>query len=88
MIDFYDMGYQELTDNADELSREQVKSLQEGSTLDWVNEMHELTKTVYASAEKEENLRYRYSYKYFPVVRSQLQKGGIRLAGLLNELFG
>ena len=87
MIDFYDMGYQELTDNADELSRAEVKSLQEGSLLDWVDEMHELTREVYSSAEKDENLRYRYSYKYFPVVRSQLQKGGIRLAKALNDLF-
>lgn len=87
MIDFYDMGYQELTDNADELSRAEVKSLQEGSLLDWVDEMHELTREVYSSAEKDENLRYRYSYKYFPVVRSQLQKGGIRLAKVLNDLF-
>jgi hypothetical protein len=87
MIDSYDMGYQELTDNADELSREQIKSLQEGSLLDWVNETHELTRAVYKSAEKDENLRYRYSYKHFPIVRSQLQKGGIRLAKVLNDLF-
>ena len=87
MIDRYDMGYQELADNADELSREQVKKLQEGSVLDWVNEMHEMSRMVYASAEKGENLRYRYSYDHFPIVRSQLQKGGIRLAKVLNDLF-
>ena len=87
MINQYDMGYQELADNADELTKEEVKKIQEGELIDWVNEMHELTKKVYVSAEKGENLRYRYSYRHFGTVRSQLQIGGIRLAKVLNELF-
>ena len=87
MIDTYDMGYQELASNADQLSKEEVKKIQAGTVLDWVNEVHQLTRKVYGSAEKEENLRYRYSYNYFPVVRTQLQIGGIRLAKVLNEVF-
>jgi hypothetical protein len=87
MIDRYDMGYKELAENADILTRDQVMAYQEGTVLDWVNEMHELTKMVYASAEKGENLRYRYSYRHFGTVRSQLQIGGIRLAKVLNDLF-
>lgn len=87
MIDRYDMSYKELAENADELTKEQVKKIQEGELIDWVNEMHELTKKVYASAEQGENLRYRYSYRHFGTVRSQLQIAGIRLAKVLNDLF-
>jgi hypothetical protein len=32
-------------------------------------------------------LRYSYSYDNFESVRAQLQKGGIRLAKVLNDLF-
>ncbi len=87
MIEKYDMTYTELADNADVLTKNQVKAIQKGSVIDWVNETHELTKKVYASAEPEENLRYRYSYNNFKTVRSQLQIAGIRLAQYLNDLF-
>lgn len=87
MIDTYDMSYKELAENADKLSKEQIKAIQKGSVVDWVNEVHELTRDVYKSAEQGENLRYRYSYRYMNKLRSQLQIGGIRLAKILNDLF-
>ena len=87
MIDSYGMGYYELAENADVLSKAQIKAMQEGTVIDWVNETHELTKKVYASAKPDENLRYRYSYNHFGTVRSQLQIAGVRLAKVLNDLF-
>jgi hypothetical protein len=87
MIESFDMGYNELAENADVLSKKQVKAIQKGSVIDWVNETHQLTRKVYASADPDENLRYRYSYNNFNTVRSQLQIAGIRLAKVLNELF-
>tara|TARA_R110000868_G_C10669106_1_gene746442 strand:- start:8 stop:787 length:780 start_codon:yes stop_codon:yes gene_type:complete len=87
MIDGYDMSYSELAKNADKLSRKQVKFIQQGSIIDWVNDTHKLTREVYANVKPNENLRYRYSYDNFETVRTQLQKGGIRLAKMLNELF-
>lgn len=87
MIDNYDMSYNELAENADILSRTQVKAIQKGSIIDWVNETHELTRKVYANVKPDDNLRYRYSYDNFTTVRTQLQKGGIRLAKILNDLF-
>lgn len=87
MIEKFDMSYVELAENADVLSKAQVKAIQKGSVIDWVNETHELTRKIYDSAEPEENLRYRYSYHHFKTVRTQLQIAGIRLAKVLNELF-
>ncbi len=88
MIDFYQMSYTELAENAPNLSKKQVQFLQRGSIEDWVNEGGVLAEKVYASAKKDENLTYRYMYDYFPLVRSQLQKGGVRLAKVLNDIFG
>lgn len=88
MIDYYGMSYSEISKNADELSPGQVKDIQQGEILDWIYESQGLAKKIYASANIGEKLGYQYMYQYFPVVRSQLQKGGIRLAKLLNEIFG
>lgn len=87
MIDSYDMSYSELADNREKLTKKQINALQEGSLIDWVNDTHQLTKNVYANVKPNENLRYRYSYNNFEIVRAQLQKGGIRLAKVLNDLF-
>jgi len=87
MIDSYNMSYSELAENTDVLTKQQVKVIQEGSIIDWVNETHKITRQVYANVKPNENLRYRYSYNNFETVRTQLQKGGIRLAKVLNDLF-
>lgn len=87
LIDQWDMSYVELAENEAELSKEEIEKIQEGTVLDWLKDTHKLTGKIYSSAEIGENLRYRYSYDFFPVVRTQLQKGGIRLAKLLEDIF-
>ncbi len=88
MIEEWNMSYIELANNVEDLSKEQIKSIQKGSVLDWMRDTRKLTKPVYESAKVGEKLRYRYSYDHFPTVRKQLQKGGLRLAKLLNDIFG
>lgn len=87
MIDDWEMSYLELAENAKDLSKKQVQAIQKGTIIDWVNEVHTLTKEVYKSVKVGENLRYKYSYDHFGTVRTQLQKGGIRLAKVLNDIF-
>lgn len=88
MIESFNMTYTELTSNLDKFSDKQVASIQEGTVLDWVQETRVLTMKVYDSAKPNQNLSYRYMYDHFGTVKQQLQKGGLRLAKVLNELFG
>ncbi|HEY9170374.1 MAG TPA: S1/P1 nuclease [Lutibacter sp.] len=87
MIDGFEMTYTELANNADKISKEQVKFLQKGTIVDWVNETQTYAVKAYASVEVGDKLSYNYSYENFETVRSQLQKGGIRLAKVLDDLF-
>jgi len=86
MVDGFDMSYSELADNSPYLTDDQVKAIEKGTVLDWIAETHLLTKDVYASAEKDENLRNAYAFKYLIIARKQMQKAGIRLAEVLNEI--
>jgi len=88
IIESYNMTYTELSSNLNKFSKNQRKAIQEGTVLDWVNETRFLTMKVYESAKVDENLSYRYMYENFATVKTQLQKGGLRLAKVLNELFG
>jgi hypothetical protein len=88
MIDFYNMSYTELAENAAHLSKAQIQNIQQGTILDWTNESQNLAKQVYASVQPDDKLGYRYSYLYFETVRSQIQKSGLRLAKVLNDIYG
>ncbi|MFS4417667.1 S1/P1 nuclease [Maribacter sp. 2307ULW6-5] len=87
MINDYGMGYRELASNLPRLSKEEVKQIQQGNVLTWVEESQELANKVYDSAAVGEKLGYRYSYDWWPTVEQQLQRGGIRLAAVLNDMF-
>lgn len=88
MIESYGMSYTELAENADEISKAQITFLQKSTVEDWMYESRRLCEQIYATTEIGEKLSYRYSYVYLNTVRSQLQKAGIRIAGVLNEIFG
>ena len=88
IIESYNMSYSELAANAESLSKSQIEYLQQSSVTDWMYESRALCEDVYANTKSGEKLSFHYRYKYLPVIREQLQKGGVRLAGILNEIFG
>ncbi|THV57740.1 S1/P1 Nuclease [Flagellimonas alvinocaridis] len=88
LIVSYGMTYTELANELDRgVSRKECKKIQEGSIYDWVDESHEICGTLYESVEVGEKLGYRYTYDYNDLLFEQLQKGGLRLAKVLNDLF-
>jgi len=87
MLGSYDMSYSELAQNTKDLSEMEQKKITSGSFEDWMYESKALSEKVYASVEVGEKLSYKYMYDWFPVVREQLQKGGLRLASVLNEIY-
>lgn len=88
IIDSYLMSYTEIASNADVLSQQQLREIQSGTVIDWMNDSRELCEDIYENTEVGERLWYPYMYRYVDPVRTQLQKGGIRLAVILNEIFG
>ncbi len=87
MIDDYGMSYTELAASLPKLNKKQQRSLQAGDIYNWVEESQDLANELYKSVEVGEKLYYRYGYKWWPTVEKQLQKGGLRLAKILNDLF-
>jgi len=87
MIGQFDMSYTELAENAGKLNKDQVKEIESGTLVDWVNDTHKFSVEVYGTAVQDENLSYEYMYQYFGITQSQMQKAGIRLAKVLNDLF-
>ena len=87
MLESYNMSFSELATNSNILSETQLKQIRQGTTMDWMYESRELCEDIYSNTKVGENLGYNYMYRYVHVMRRQLQKGGIRLAHVLNEIF-
>jgi len=87
MINDHGMSYTELASNLPRLSKAQIKAIQKDDIYDWVEESQDLANEIYGSVEIGEKLYYRYSYDWWATVEMQLQKGGLRLAKVLNGLF-
>lgn len=87
MINFYQMSYTELAINTKDLSESQLKKIRKGKLLDWVYESRGMAEDLYGGVENGDRLGYSYMYEHMPTVLAQLQKGGIRLAKILNEIY-
>lgn len=84
MIDDYKMSYFEF---AHTLEMEGIEKFDQGDAELWAYESHQYAKTIYAEVKDGDRLSYDYLYTNFPIVKSRLYKAGVRLAGILNEVF-
>jgi hypothetical protein len=86
MIDGTRLSYTELAESLPKPDAVQVKTLQRSSVRDWATESMTYRKQTYDIGNSK--LGYQYQYKYFSIVRERLAQAGIRLAGVLNEIYG
>ncbi len=86
MIDDTKLSYTELAQSLDKPTPAQLTGWQNSSVRDWAYESMGYRKQVYDVGAGK--LGYGYSYKYYHVVRDRLLQAGIRLAGILNEIYG
>lgn len=86
MIDDTKLSYSELAQSLDKPSDIELKSWQKSSVRDWARESQSYEKQVYDIGNGR--LGYRYAYLYWHIVRHRLLQAGVRLAGVLNEIYG
>jgi hypothetical protein len=86
MIDETKLSYTELADALGQPDKATVAAWQKASVRDWANESMSYRKQVYAIGDG--NLGYKYSFKNLETVEHRLLQAGIRLAGVLNQVFG
>lgn len=86
MIDDTRLSYTELAQSLGRPSKGTLAKLQKASVNTWVRESMDLRTQVYALGDG--NLSYEYSYHNMDTIRKRLLEAGVRLAGLLNQIYG
>ncbi len=87
IIDATKLSFSELAEFIHTKNKKQVADLQDSTVLDWVNESIRYREQVYTVPEPTTSGTYKYAHDNLPLVKLRLGQAGVRLAGLLNEIF-
>lgn len=86
MIDDSKLSYTELTQALGKPDKVTLRKWQSASVRDWAMESTTYRRQVYDIGAG--NLSYAYGYKYFSIAKLRMLQAGVRLAGLLNQIYG
>lgn len=87
MIDSQKFSYTELAEAVNHVTKEEIKAWQSDPIMVWAQESIALRDQVYNIPE-DNNLKYEYRYANWSTVEHRLLQAGVRLAGILNEIYG
>ena len=85
LIENENLSFTEFADFIKTSNTNIIKEYLNSQPSDWLAESSKIASVIYN--EEQYELSYAYVYKFMPIVKERLLQGGIRLAGLLNQIF-
>ncbi len=86
MIEGTQLSYTELAESLGKPDKITIKKWQAATVRDWAMESMSYRPKVYDIGNG--SLGYQYSYKYLPIAKERMLQAGVRLAGVLNAIYG
>ena len=89
LVNFQQLSYTEYTSTINFTTQKQRLAWQKQPLSEWIIESYQITQKLYSEIkEPNQRLGYEYNFDHIHIVNERLLKGGVRLAGILNEIFG
>jgi hypothetical protein len=88
LIDFQQLSYTEYAVAINHSTWAQRNGWQKAPISQWLFESNQIAEKLYAEIKPGDTLNYKYNFAHIDIVNQQLLKAGVRLAGLLNTIFG
>ena len=85
LIESQNLSFREFADFIDTDNQAQISQYLDNGIQGWIKESYDHAQDIYQIGDGD--FRWNYQYQYMPVVKSQLLKAGVRLAGILNLIF-
>jgi hypothetical protein len=87
LVEFQQLSYTEHIATINFVTAAQKQKWQHQNLDQWIWESYQVAEKLYTEVKAEDKLSYPYNYYHMNIMNQQLLKGGVRLAGLLNEIF-
>ncbi|SDE11958.1 S1/P1 Nuclease [Mucilaginibacter pineti] len=88
LIDYQQLSYTEYATMINHTTAAERATLQKDPISKWLFESNQLAEKLYTDIKPGDNLGYKYNFDHIATLNQQMLKAGVRLAGLLNEIFG
>jgi hypothetical protein len=89
LIEQQQLSYTEYSTYLNHTTATQRKKLQAEPLTKWMYDSYSIAQTLHNEiTENNPKLGYRYNYDHIKILEAQMLKGGVHLAGMLNEIFG
>ena len=89
LIDFQQLSYTEYAAAINHTTAAQRAGWQKAPISQWLLESSQIAGKIYDEVKNGDTINtYKYNFNHIATVNNQLLKGGVRLAGILNQLFG
>ncbi|MDB4902075.1 MAG: Nuclease [Mucilaginibacter sp.] len=88
LIEFQQLSYTEYTAAINHTTAAQRTQWQKAPISQWLFESNQIAEKLYTEIKPGDTLNYKYNFTHIDIVNQQLLKAGVRLAGVLNSIFG
>jgi hypothetical protein len=88
LIDFQQLSFTEYAFAINHSTLAQRAEWQKAPISQWIFESNQIANKLYTEVKPGDTLNYKYNFTHIAIVNQQLLKAGVRLAGVLNQLFG
>lgn len=88
LIDFQQLSYTEYAAAINHTTEAQRAEWQSDPISKWIFESNQIANTLYTEIKPGDTLNYKYNFTHIDTVNQQMLKAGVRLAGVLNAIFG
>jgi len=89
LISSEQLSYTEYTNAINFTTPEQRKAWMQQPVSQWIYDSYVIAQKLYGEINSPDpRLSYRYVYDHISIANQQLLKGGVHLAGILNQIFG
>lgn len=88
LVDFQQLSYTEYAAAINHTTENQRAEWQADPISKWIFESNQIANNLYTEIKPGDTLNYKYNFTHIDTVNEQLLKAGVRLAGVLNQIFG
>ncbi|MDP9046715.1 MAG: S1/P1 nuclease [Bacteroidota bacterium] len=88
LIDFQQLSYTEYAAEINHTTAARRAAWQAAPISKWIFESNQITEKLYTEIKPGDTLNYKYNFSHIDTVNQRLLQAGVRLAGILNQLFG
>jgi len=88
LIEYQQLSYTEYTKAINHPSAIQLYNWRNTSLKDCIYESYTVCSKIYDNVKPDSKLSYRYNFEWVDTLNEQLLKGGVRLAKILNDIYG